>query len=346
MIRRAAAAAHRRHAAPGVPCRFGLASKPAVNAGSTAPRHRPPRHGRVLRVGRVAALSGAARPAGGGRRRSPPPAGGSDRSGNGRVRAGSRRWRATPAAAWRRPPPTRRARSACTRRMGLMKAAALAPDAVLLPTDFDAYRRYSRLFKAAVRAGRADHRGSRHRRDLHRPDRRAPCRRRALSARRRGRAARRAHGRRWMRTGQPPPTLTMRAIRCRTDRGGRRRGCLVDRPRRRQVDQGGGARGHRPVLFDRHRAQQAARQDRLRSRQARRPHHDSPARHRHAHLAVAAATDQRHRPQGGRQAGERLASSPSARLPGRIPRGWSRISARTTARGCTMPRMAATSARW
>jgi DNA polymerase-4 len=35
--------------------------------------------------------------------------------------------------------------------MGLMKAAALAPDAVLLPTDFDQYRKYSRLFKAAVR---------------------------------------------------------------------------------------------------------------------------------------------------------------------------------------------------
>jgi DNA polymerase-4 len=35
--------------------------------------------------------------------------------------------------------------------MGLMKAAALAPHAVLLPLDFDAYRRYSRLFKAAVR---------------------------------------------------------------------------------------------------------------------------------------------------------------------------------------------------
>jgi DNA polymerase IV len=34
---------------------------------------------------------------------------------------------------------------------GLMKAAALAPDVVLLPTDFDAYRKYSRLFKAAVR---------------------------------------------------------------------------------------------------------------------------------------------------------------------------------------------------
>jgi DNA polymerase-4 len=34
--------------------------------------------------------------------------------------------------------------------MGLMKAAVLAPDAILLPTDFDRYRRYSRLFKAAV----------------------------------------------------------------------------------------------------------------------------------------------------------------------------------------------------
>jgi len=34
--------------------------------------------------------------------------------------------------------------------MGTMKAAALAPDAILLPTDFDSYRRYSRLFKAAV----------------------------------------------------------------------------------------------------------------------------------------------------------------------------------------------------
>ncbi len=34
--------------------------------------------------------------------------------------------------------------------MGLMKAAALAPDAVLLPADFDEYRKFSRLFKAAV----------------------------------------------------------------------------------------------------------------------------------------------------------------------------------------------------
>ena len=35
--------------------------------------------------------------------------------------------------------------------MGLMRAAQRAPDAVLLPADFDEYRRYSRLFKAAVR---------------------------------------------------------------------------------------------------------------------------------------------------------------------------------------------------
>jgi len=34
--------------------------------------------------------------------------------------------------------------------MGLMKAAQLAPDAILLPADFDAYRHYSRLFKQAV----------------------------------------------------------------------------------------------------------------------------------------------------------------------------------------------------
>jgi DNA polymerase-4 len=34
--------------------------------------------------------------------------------------------------------------------MGTMKAAKLAPEAILLPVDFDAYRHYSRLFKAAV----------------------------------------------------------------------------------------------------------------------------------------------------------------------------------------------------
>ena len=36
--------------------------------------------------------------------------------------------------------------------MALMKAARLAPEAVLLPTDFAAYGQYSRRFKAAVRA--------------------------------------------------------------------------------------------------------------------------------------------------------------------------------------------------
>jgi DNA polymerase-4 len=36
--------------------------------------------------------------------------------------------------------------------MGLMKAARLAPEAILLPADFDAYRAYSRRFKAAVHA--------------------------------------------------------------------------------------------------------------------------------------------------------------------------------------------------
>lgn len=35
--------------------------------------------------------------------------------------------------------------------MGTMKAAQLAPEAILLPVDFDEYRRYSRMFKAAVR---------------------------------------------------------------------------------------------------------------------------------------------------------------------------------------------------
>jgi DNA polymerase-4 len=34
--------------------------------------------------------------------------------------------------------------------MGMMKAAKLAPDAILLPVNFDAYRHYSRLFKNAV----------------------------------------------------------------------------------------------------------------------------------------------------------------------------------------------------
>lgn len=45
--------------------------------------------------------------------------------------------------------------------MGLMKSARLAPDAVLLPANFDAYRDYSRKFKAAVAsiAPRIENRG-------------------------------------------------------------------------------------------------------------------------------------------------------------------------------------------
>jgi DNA polymerase IV len=45
--------------------------------------------------------------------------------------------------------------------MGLMKSAQLAPDAILLPANFDAYRHYSRLFKAAVAGivGRIEDRG-------------------------------------------------------------------------------------------------------------------------------------------------------------------------------------------
>ena len=36
--------------------------------------------------------------------------------------------------------------------MAMMKAASLAPETILLPVDFDAYRHYSRRFKEAVRA--------------------------------------------------------------------------------------------------------------------------------------------------------------------------------------------------
>jgi nucleotidyltransferase/DNA polymerase involved in DNA repair len=106
--------------------------------------------------------------------------------------------------------------------MGMMKSALLAPDAILLPVDFDEYRKYSRLFKAAVR--------------------------------------------------EIAPVIEDRGIDeiyvdlsdepgVHDDAG----------PRDRQRHQGGGARAHRPHLLDRHHAEQAALQARLRARQARRP---------------------------------------------------------------------------
>jgi hypothetical protein len=109
--------------------------------------------------------------------------------------------------------------------LGLMKAAQRAPDAILLPMDFDAYRRYSRMFKAAVAevAPVIEDRGIQ---NLHRPHRRA------------------------RRAGQPGA------------RPGRRRarGGAGD-PQHRQARDG-------PVVFDRGDAEQAAVQDRQRTRQA------------------------------------------------------------------------------
>ncbi len=108
--------------------------------------------------------------------------------------------------------------------LGLMKAAAIAPDVVLLPTDFDAYRSYSRLFKAAVRtlAPQVEDRGI----DeiyidltgVEVPFPR-PCRARAL------------------------------------------RGPMAARTRSRACDQGRGARRHRLVLLHWRGPQQAARKD-------------------------------------------------------------------------------------
>ena len=52
--------------------------------------------------------------------------------------------------------------------MALMQAARRCPQAVLLPADFEEYRRYSRLFKSAIADDRSAHRGSWDRRGLHR----------------------------------------------------------------------------------------------------------------------------------------------------------------------------------
>ncbi len=77
-----------------------------------APPHRPPRHGRVLCVGRAAALPRAARPRRGHRRRPRQPAANAAPT----ARASSRRCATTSAAASSRRAPTRRGSSACSRR--------------------------------------------------------------------------------------------------------------------------------------------------------------------------------------------------------------------------------------
>ena len=71
---------------------------------------------------------------------------------------------------------------------------------------------------------------------------------------------------------------------------------------RRMALEGGGARGDRPELLDRHHAEQAAVEDRLRARQARRPDAPRPRRHPGADLAAGCAQGQRHRAEGGGEA--------------------------------------------
>ena len=96
---------------------------------------------------------GAARQAGGHRRRPPASARGDDRSG--RPARSTRKFATLRGYVGRGviTTATYEARAlGLHSAQGLMKAAQLAPDAILLPTDFDRYRDYSRRFKAAVQA--------------------------------------------------------------------------------------------------------------------------------------------------------------------------------------------------
>ena len=112
--------------------------------------------------------------------------------------------------------------------LGLMKAAQLAPDTILLPVDFDAYRRYSRLFKAAVGAiaPEIEDRG----------------------------------------IDEIFVDLTGIVLPGASERGRR----VAARTRYGAGAQEGGAQRDRTIVLDRDRAEQAAGQDRLRARQARR----------------------------------------------------------------------------
>ena len=191
--------------------------------------------------------------------------------------------------------------------LGLMKAAQLAPDAVLLPVDFDAYRRYSRLFKAAVRAHRAADRGPRHRRDLHRPHRRGAARGARRSASRRRRVAARAR----RRAGD-----SRHAVRARP--GSR---CSI---------------GVAPNKLLAKIASELDKPDGL----TLLPH----GRHRRAHLAAAGAQDQRHRAEVQRASSTRSASAPSASSraadPGVADRAFRRALRRVDARSRARARRA------
>ena len=70
--------------------------------------------------------------------------------------------------------------------MGMMKAAKLCPQAIVLPVDFEEVRKYSRLLQEHHRRDRPGDGGSRRRRGLHRFHRRARAASAKAAARWRG----------------------------------------------------------------------------------------------------------------------------------------------------------------
>ena len=187
-----------------------------------------------------------------------------------------------------------------------MKAAQLAPDAMLLPTDFDAYRKYSRLFKAAVRDDRAADPGQRHRRDLHRPHRRRSGGADRPSASRRPRCV---DARREVAQSIKDAVRAATGLSCSIGVAPNKLLAKIAS----ELDKPDGL----TIVRD----ADVARAD----------------------LAAAGAQDQRHRSEVRREA--RGARHPHDRRSRArpIPHGWSSTSARTTAHGCTTPRTAATS---
>ena len=255
---------------------------------SDGPADRPHRHGRVLCVGRAAPLSRAARPRRRHRRR-PRPASRRQRADGSHEFASLRDYAGRGVVTTS----TYEARKlGVFSAMGMMKSALLAPDAILLPVDFDEYRKYSRLFKAAVR--------------------------------------------------EIAPIVEDRGIdEIYVDLSERARRARRRRARDRQRHQGGGARAHRPHLLDRHHAQQAALEARLRARQARRPDAARPRRHAGAHLAARGAQGQRHRPEGrgqARRARHRDDRRHRRRRPGLPARPLRQELRRLAARGVARPR--------